>query len=315
MDWDKLRIFHKVAEAGSFTHAGEMMHLSQSGISRHIRGLEEALGVTLFHRHARGFIMTEQGELLYEATVAMQKRLDATTVRLKESENVPMGSLRVTTTTGFGTLWLTPRLVRFYEKYPDLNIDLKLSESVLDLPMREADLAIRMKEPSQSNLIRKKLFSGRICLFASKDYIARYGKPQKIDDLRDLRLLGQDQEDPQPMASALLMDELMHHNLPYILKINSYFGVLEGVVNGLGVGLLPDYVLGHHPNLVHVLPELVSREVPVYLAYSEELRHARKVQVFRDFIYNEFRAYNHAFKKNNNNTHADTIFDDKYLAK
>ncbi|TMV53411.1 LysR family transcriptional regulator, partial [Thioclava sp. BHET1] len=159
MDWDKLRIFHAVADAGSLTHAGDTLHLSQSAVSRQIRALEESLNTTLFHRHARGLILTEQGELLFEATSAMVKRLDAASARLRDSEDEVYGELRVTSATGFGTLWLAPRLSALYAKYPDLKIDLMLEERVLDLPMREADVAIRMKEPSQADLIRKKLMS------------------------------------------------------------------------------------------------------------------------------------------------------------
>ena len=120
MDWDKLRIFHAVADAGSLTHAGEALQLSQSAVSRQIRALEESLNVTLFHRHARGLILTEQGELLFDATQAMVKRLDAAAARIRDSEDEVFGELRVTTTTGFGTLWLAPRLKTLYEKYPDL---------------------------------------------------------------------------------------------------------------------------------------------------------------------------------------------------
>lgn len=159
MDWDKLRIFHAVADAGSLTHAGDVLHLSQSAVSRQIRALEESLNTTLFHRHARGLILTEQGELLFDATSAMNKRLDAASARIRDSEEEVFGELRVTTTIGFGTLWLAPRLPKLYEQYPDLNIDLMLEEKVLDLPMREADVAIRMKEPSQADLIRKRLMS------------------------------------------------------------------------------------------------------------------------------------------------------------
>ena len=147
MDWDKLRIFHAVADAGSLTHAGDKLNLSQSAVSRQIRGLEEQLNTNLFHRHARGLILTEQGELLFDATAAMSKRLDAASARIRDSEEEVFGELRVTTTTGFGTLWLAPRLPKLYEKYPDLKVDLMLEERVLDLPMREADVAIRMKEP------------------------------------------------------------------------------------------------------------------------------------------------------------------------
>ena len=171
MDWDKLRIFHAVADAGSLTHAGDVLHLSQSAVSRQIRALEESLDATLFHRHARGLILTEQGELLFEATHAMRKRLDAASARIRDSEDEVYGELRVTTTTGFGSLWLAPRLAHLYEKYPDLNVDLMLEERVLDLPMREADVAIRMKEPSQADLIRKRLMTVKMRLYASEYYL------------------------------------------------------------------------------------------------------------------------------------------------
>ena len=167
MDWDKLRIFHSVADAGSLTHAGDSLHLSQSAVSRQIRALEESLSVTLFHRHARGLILTEQGEILFDATKAMIKRLEAAAARIRDSEDEVFGELRVTTTVGFGTLWLAPRLPALYKKYPALKIDLMLEERVLDLPMREADVAIRMKEPSQADLIRKRLMNIRMRLYAT----------------------------------------------------------------------------------------------------------------------------------------------------
>ncbi|TVR44682.1 MAG: LysR family transcriptional regulator, partial [Rhodobacteraceae bacterium] len=141
MDWDKLRVFHAVADAGSLTHAGEALQLSQSAVSRQIRALEEALNAVLFHRHARGLILTEQGELLFEATRTMSQTLDSASARIRDTEDEVHGELRVTTTTGFGTLFLAPRLPSLYAQYPDLKIDLMLEERVLDLPMREADVA------------------------------------------------------------------------------------------------------------------------------------------------------------------------------
>lgn len=159
MDWDKLRIFHAVADAGSLTHAGDVLHLSQSAVSRQVRALEEMLGTTLFHRHARGLILTEQGEMLFEATRSISRKLDTTAARIRDSEEHVFGELRVTTTVGFGTMWLVPRLAKLFARYPDLKIDLMLEERVLDLPMREADVAIRMKEPSQADLIRRRLLT------------------------------------------------------------------------------------------------------------------------------------------------------------
>ncbi len=291
MDWDKLRIFHAVADAGSLTHAGDKLNLSQSAVSRQIRGLEEQLNTNLFHRHARGLILTEQGELLFDATSAMAKRLDAAAARIRDSEEEVFGELRVTTTTGFGTLWLAPRLPKLYEQYPDLKVDLMLEERVLDLPMREADVAIRMKEPSQADLIRKRLMSVRMRLYASPDYLERYGEPKDLGDLAQHRLICQNPRSSQVTAGLQLVQQLMTHEIHGMLTVNNYFGVLQAVISNLGIGVLPDYIIEDFPSVVRVLPEIESNEVPVFLAYPEELRQSKRIAAFRDFVQEEIVAH------------------------
>ncbi len=291
MDWDKLRIFHAVADAGSLTHAGDRLHLSQSAVSRQIRALEESLDATLFHRHARGLILTEQGELLFDATRAMSKRLETAAARIRDSEDEVFGELRVTTTFGFGTLWLAPRLNKLFEKYPDLKIDLMLEERLLDLPMREADVAIRMKEPSQADLVRKKLMSIEMRLYASREYLDANGTPQTIDDIAKHRLICQNTRSAQVNAGALLVQHLMAHHPHSLLTVNNYYGVLQGVLQNLGIGVLPDYLVQDFPDMVRVLPGIESAEVPVFLAYPEELRHSKRISAFRDFVQDEIISH------------------------
>lgn len=291
MDWDKLRIFHAVADAGSLTHAGDTLHLSQSAVSRQIRALEEGLNTTLFHRHARGLILTEQGELLFDATKHMSKRLEAASARIRDSEEEVFGELRVTTTIGFGSLWLAPRLPALYEKYPDLKIDLMLEERLLDLPMREADVAIRMKEPSQADLIRRRLMTINMRLYASPEYLAKNAVPETTDDLAQHRIISQNATSAQVSAGAILVRELMSYQIGSTLTVNNYFGVLQAVLNHLGIGVLPDYLTQDFPQLVRVLPDIQSAEVPVFLAYPEELRQSKRVEVFRDFVTEEVIAY------------------------
>jgi DNA-binding transcriptional LysR family regulator len=291
MDWDKLRIFHAVADAGSLTHAGDKLNLSQSAVSRQIRGLEESLHATLFHRHARGLILTEQGELLFDATSAMVKRLDTASARIRDSEEEVFGELKVTTTMAFGSLWLVPRLNKLYEKYPDLKIDLMLEERVLDLPMREADVAIRMKEPSQADLIRKKLMTVQMRLFASPDYLAENGTPKRLSDISNHRLVFQNVKSAQVVAGISLVQHLMTYDIRSLLTVNNYFGVLQGVINNIGIGILPDYVTQDFPDLVSVLPEVTSADVPVFLAYPEELRQSKRIAAFRDFVQDEIITY------------------------
>ncbi|MDE0983667.1 MAG: LysR family transcriptional regulator [Yoonia sp.] len=299
MDWDKLRIFHAVADAGSLTHAGDTLHLSQSAVSRQIRALEESFNATLFHRHARGLILTEQGELLFDATKSMNKRLEAASARIKDSEEEVFGELRVTTTTGFGTLWLAPRLPKLYEKYPDLKIDLMLEERVLDLPMREADIAIRMKEPSQADLIRKKLMTVRMRLYATQKYMEQNGTMTVMEGISKHRLICQSLSSAQVAAGSSLVQHLLTYDVPSLFTVNNYFGVLQGVLNNLGIGVLPDYVTEDFPDLVRVMPEVESAEVPVFLAYPEELRQSKRISAFRDFVQDEIIAHRRKLREAN----------------
>ncbi len=287
MDWDKLRVFHAVADAGSLTHAGDNIHLSQSAVSRQIRALEESLNTILFHRHARGLILTEQGELLFDATKSMSKRLEAASARIRDSEDEVFGELRVTTTMGFGSLWLAPRLSTLFLEYPDLNIDLMLGERVLDLPMREADVAIRMKEPSQADLVRKRLMSVQLCLYANKAYVQKNKIPNTLSELRTHRVIFQNVSSEQVAAGETLVKELLSYDLKKVLTVNNYFGVLQAVRFGLGIGVLPDYVAIDNPELVRILPEFASNVVPIFLAYPEELRQSKRIAAFRDFVVNE----------------------------
>ncbi len=291
MDWDKLRIFHAVADAGSLTHAGESLHLSQSAVSRQIRALELSLDTTLFRRHARGLLLTEQGEMLFEATRDMARQLEATAARIRDSEDEVFGELRVTTTTGFGTLWLAPRLPRLFELYPNLKIDLMLEERLLDLPMREADLAIRMKEPSQADLVRRRLMEVHIRLYASSAYVERYGLPEKPEDLADHRLITQSTASPQVRAGADFVQPMLSGNARSHLTVNSYFGILQAALQGLGIGALPDYITQDSRDLIRILPDAESAPIPVYIAYVSDLRHSKRITAFRDFILEEIQTY------------------------
>jgi DNA-binding transcriptional LysR family regulator len=291
LDWDKLRVFHAVAEAGSLTHAGETLRLSQSAVSRQIRGLEDSLGATLFHRHARGLILTEQGELLYDTTREMTRRLTATGARIRDSKDEVFGELRVTTTVGFGAMWLTPRLPRFFDAYPDLSLDLLMTENVLDLPMREADVAIRMREPQQAELIRRPLFDVSMRFYASAAYLERHGEARSAADLRGHRLIGYSPEARQPTPVGFWLNAQLEIPHRSTMLMNNYFAMLQAARCGLGVAMLPDYMAIDHADLRLIAPELASPAFTVYFVYPEELRRSRRVEAFRDFVAAEVEAF------------------------
>jgi DNA-binding transcriptional LysR family regulator len=289
MDWDKLRIFHAVADAGSFTHAGQALKLSQSAISRQIGALEEQLRVMLFHRHARGLILTEQGELLYRTVRDMAGKVSMTEAMLKASQDQPSGRLKVTATVGLGSTWLTPRMHEFIEAYPEIEVGLVLSDSELDLGMREADVAIRFAMPRQPGLVQRHLMQVHSHVYASRDYIEKYGKPENVASLDKHRLIifGEDARPPVNDVNWLLnegIDNPADNNRHVVLRVNNIYGIFRAVESGLGVASIPDYLARESQKLVQVLPEVPVRTFDVYFTYPEELRHSKRVAVFRDFL-------------------------------
>ncbi len=287
MDWDKLRIFHAVAEAGSFTHAGEALNLSQSAVSRQIGTLESGLGVALFHRHARGLILTEQGELLFETTKEVSHKLVMTEAMLGESKERPRGPLKITTTVAFGSIWLTPRMKEFTELYPDIRVNLVLDESERDLSMREADVAIRMVPPRQPDLIQRHLMTMHFHVYASPEYLKKYGLPEKPADLADHMLIvyGEDMEPPVANVNWLLEAGRKPNDRDRaLLKVNNIYGIYRAVQSGVGIASLPDYTIRQASQLVRILPELEGPSYDAYFVYPAELRHSKRIIVFRDYL-------------------------------
>jgi DNA-binding transcriptional LysR family regulator len=286
MDWDKLRVFHAVAEAGSFTHAGDTLNLSQSAVSRQISALEEALQVPLFHRHARGLILTEQGEALNRTVREVFAKLAMTEALLTESKEKPAGRLKITTTVGFGTSWLAPRLQAFLDQYPDVSVTLLLDDSDLDLAMREADVAIRMHPPKQPDLIQRHLMAIQWLVMASPAYLQKAGTPQRPEDLDNHRLILFGDYRPPVADINWLAEAGRRAGSPRraLLEVNNIQGMLLAVRSGLGVGALPDYMLPEMQDLTRVLSDLKSPKIDVYFVYPEELRNSKRVAVFRDFL-------------------------------
>ena len=286
MDWDKLKVFHAAAEAGSFTHAGEQLGLSQSAVSRQVSALEQELGVSLFHRHARGLILTEQGELLNHTAHDVFMQLEAARAKLTDSRERPNGDLRVTTTPGIGVHWLTPRLGEFVELYPDIHLTLIPTYEELDLAMRAADVAIRVRQPTQPDLIQRKLFSVRFHAYASPEYIKRFGTPRTLDDLDNHRVLLLGGTVPNYENRRWLIEVGRDGKGPRTpaLTINSVLGVLRACQRGIGVALLPDYLVEENGGLVQLFGESDSIALDAYFVYPEELKTVARVQVFRDFL-------------------------------
>ena len=287
MDWDKLRIFHAVAEAGSFTHAGEKLNLSQSAVSRQISSLEASLDTPLFHRHARGLILTEQGETLHRTVHDVYHMLAMAESQLTERQERPSGPLKITTTVAFGSTWLTPHMKEFIELFPEIDVSLALSDEELDLARREADVALRMAPPRQPDLIQRPLLEVRTHIYASKSYIDENGAPETPEDLDRHRLIIYGHDAPPPVTSVnWLLDaggKSERRRRP-AFTVNNLYGMYRAVRSGLGLASLPDYMVPPNVDLVRVLPEISGPQIQCYFVYPEELRHSKRIEVFRDFL-------------------------------
>ena len=286
LDWDKLRIFHAVADAGSFTHAGIDLGLSQSAVSRQISALENELRVPLFHRHARGLILTEQGEVLFRTAREVFTKLAATQTRLMDSKDKPMGELRITTTVGLGATWLTPRIAEFVALYPQINVVMLLEDRELDLGMREADLAIRLRRPIQPDLIQRKLFTVHYHIYASPEYLERRGTPKSLADIDQHSIVSFGQTPPYLtnlnwLETAGKTDGEMRHP---VLKVNNAYGLRRAVEAGIGLGSLADYIVPPESPLIRLDIETELPQFDSYLVYPEELKESKRVAVFRDFL-------------------------------
>lgn len=288
LDWDRVRVFHAVAEAGSFTRAAESLGLSQSAVSRQISALEDDIGTPLFHRHARGLVRTETGDILLATARDVAARMAVVETTLSETRNQPVGDLRINTTVGFGTIFLTPLLVDFYAQYPDIAVQLLLTDHELDLAMREADIGIRFNPPTQPDLIQKRLYTVHTHVYAAPSYLDTYGEPQSLEELSEHRLIVYGDVGivpPVPSLNWILRDPNGSGTIRRAaLRVNSVVGMLRAAEAGVGIATLPDYLAANSPHLKRILPQRAGPSSDAFFVYPEELRQSKRVAVFRDFL-------------------------------
>jgi DNA-binding transcriptional LysR family regulator len=294
MDWDKLRIFHAAAEAGSFTHAGEALRMSQSAVSRQVSALEKELNVALFHRHARGLVLTEQGEMLFGTASEIMNKLSTAETLLSDTTTKPTGDLKITAPVGLGSVWVTQRLREFLELYPDIRIELVLTDEQLAIAMRAADVAIWVSEPQQSELIRRPLFNMKLHAFASTQYVRRHGTPQSIAALDGHPIISLSGIPAAHLSTIHWLETAGLDGRPPrkpVFVANNIIALKYAIRAGIGIGLIPDYLTEEETDLVPVLRETQLPTLPIYFVYPEELKTAKKVQVFRDFLVAKARQW------------------------
>ena len=238
-------------------------------------------------------MLTEQGEMLFRTASEIMNKLSTAETLLSDTTTKPSGDLRITAPIGFGTMWLTQRLREFLELYPDIRIELVLNDEQIDIAMRAADVAIWTSEPQQTDLIRRPLFTMQLHAFASTQYIRRFGAPQRSTPSTITRS-SPTAARPRSICRAIRWLETAGRNgkapRQPAFRANSVIAMKYAIRAGIGIGLIPDYMTEEEGDLVPVLQEAQLPTLPVYFVYPEELKTAKKVQVFRDFLVDQGAA-------------------------
>ena len=290
MDWDKLKIFYAVAEAGSFTNATTILNISQSAISRQIQSLEQDLKVQLFERHARGLTLTENGEYVYKTAHEVISKLKEVETSLGDQKNKPSGKLTITTVRSFGTHWLTPRIQEFMNLNPEIEIELIFDDKELDLSTRQADIGIFMRRPKQLNYIQRKLVDINYHIYGSTKYLEKYGIPKTTNDLNNHRFISFGKGAPSPVFNpdwALKLGNKDNKKRKPIMKVNSVMGLLLAVESGVGLAALPDYLVSQSQNVIKVLSKSEGPITEAHFVYPQSLKNVARVQAFRNFLYSK----------------------------
>ncbi|MGH1398096.1 MAG: LysR family transcriptional regulator [Alphaproteobacteria bacterium] len=287
MDWDKLRIFYAVAEAGSFTAAGDSLNLSQSAVSRQISTLENSLDTTLFHRHARGLILTEQGEILAEAARDMHAKLSLLEGKLTDTKELAEGPLTITVSDFIGSTWLAPKLAEFRAAYPDIQLTILFEDRILNLGMREADAAVRLRTSKQGDMVQKHLAQIHFHICASREYLDKNGRPQSVEDLKKHTLIAFPKDTFAPFTDPNWIFEIAKIDVEHdfnVIMMNSMYAIHKAVKVGAGIAVLPDYLINEAEHLEVLFPDLERPAVDMYFTYPEQRKGSKRMAALRDFL-------------------------------
>lgn len=282
MDWNSLKVFLTIAECGSLTAAARKLKISQPTLSRKILLLEESLDSQLFQRLPRGLVLTKAGESIMQSVQQMEgqaldveKKLTGQNLRLD-------GKVRLTATEYIGSFWITKDMQEFRAQYPGIHVDMRVDMQVINLVRREADIAVRLGRPDQPDLIAKKLGSFRTYLAASKSYLEKHGRPERLEDLKNHYGVGFGEGTMQTHAVLGLFRHFHRENI--LFSSNSLYSIYRAIDNGLGIGMMPDIAAADFPDVEFILPEKHYLELEVWLVTHAEIQHNARIRALYDYL-------------------------------
>lgn len=282
VDWALLRSFLAVVETGSLSAAAARIGTTQPTLGRHVRELEGALGVTLFTRSVRGLDPTEAALGLVDDARAMRDAAEALALKAEGRAQKVTGTVRVTASTIVANLLLPPILVALREAEPSIQVELVASDLAQNLLRRDADIAIRMFDPTQNALIARKLGDTPIGLFAARDVLARHGPVRTVDDMLALGVIGFDSDDAIVRAFALQGHPVTREDFP--IRCDDQMVYWNLLVAGAGLGFAQVLLARRHPGLERVDVDLRLPVLPVWLVMHEEVRTSARIRRVADFL-------------------------------
>ena len=286
-----LRAFTKVVELGSFSEAGRALRLSRSAISKYINDLENELGVQLLNRTTRQVSPTENGQVYFERAIGVLSELDAADQAVTHLQATPRGLLRVNAPMSFGTLQLGPAIADFMERYPELRIQLVLSDAQVDPVQDGLDVTLRIADLESSSLIARKIMPVERVVCASPDYFARHSEPKHPSDLRDHNCLayGFLSTGNQWKLSGQDGDHWIQPR--WTLCVNNAEVLRDAAINARGIAVLPVFIASdalRDGRLKTCLPDYRPPQLVLYAIYPPTQHLAVKVRLFIDFLVERF---------------------------
>ena len=281
-DWNQVRAFLATAEEGSLSAAARVLKQTQPTLSRQVTALEDRLGVTLFDRGHRTIQLTHAGTELLQHVRAMADAASRVSLVASGQSQAVEGHVRITATELLATHHLPAMLQTLREQAPGLVIDVVASDEVRDLMQREADIAIRHAEPTQPDLVAKRISNSRGRMYAARSLLARTGMPASVEDLKRFDFVGVED-------MGALLDGVNAQGLDLRLeqfRVNSSSGsAMMGLIRGgLGIGFLPSRTAELFDDLVCLFPEVFDAEFPVWLVSHRELQTSRRIRVVFDHL-------------------------------
>ena len=286
-DWNHVRAYCVAAEEGSLSAAARALKQTQPTLSRQVTGLEESLGVTLFERGHRNLTLTTAGVELLEHARTMTDAATNISFSASGQSQAIEGRVSITATEMMATYYLPPILRILRQQAPGITVEVVASDQVRDLIRREADIAIRNAEPTQPDLIARRIGSLRGRIYASKRLLEEVGRPANIDDLRELDFVGID--NTEALIENLKLQGLDLRPEQFRVHAGSGNCMLQLIREGLGFGFLPSDAGRLFDDLECVLPEAFDPEIPTWLVSHRELYTSRRIRVVFDLLADELR--------------------------